>query len=53
MKPFSVSSSEGGVRAYFMNQYPWYEEYPSKFLLITKNSLMMVFFNQRSRPRLF
>nr|SVE79356.1 EOG090X0272 [Daphnia magna] len=29
MKPFSKSSTEGGVRAYFMNQYPWYEEYPT------------------------
>nr|CAG4638290.1 EOG090X0272 [Cyclestheria hislopi] len=29
MKPFTTSSSEGGVRAYFMNQYPWYEEYPT------------------------
>nr|CAG4646858.1 EOG090X0272 [Megafenestra aurita]SVE92256.1 EOG090X0272 [Megafenestra aurita] len=29
MKPFSKSSAEGGVRAYFMNQYPWYEEYPT------------------------
>nr|CAG4643050.1 EOG090X0272 [Ilyocryptus agilis] len=29
MKPFSVSSTEGGVRAYFMNQYPFYEEYPT------------------------
>ena len=30
MKPFSVPSSEGGVRAYFLNQYLFYEEYPSK-----------------------
>nr|CAG4635983.1 EOG090X0272 [Eubosmina coregoni]SVE69666.1 EOG090X0272 [Eubosmina coregoni] len=29
MKPFSVPSSEGGVRAYFLNQYPFYEEYPT------------------------
>lgn len=29
MKPFSVPSAEGGVRTYFMNQYPWYEEYPT------------------------
>nr|CAG4649138.1 EOG090X0272 [Scapholeberis mucronata]SVE93483.1 EOG090X0272 [Scapholeberis mucronata] len=29
MIPFSKSSTEGGVRAYFMNQYPWYEEYPT------------------------
>nr|SVE76253.1 EOG090X0272 [Daphnia longispina] len=29
MQPFSKSSTEGGVRAYFMNQYPWYEEYPT------------------------
>ena len=29
MKPLSVSSAEGGVRAYFMSQYPWYEEYPT------------------------
>nr|CAG4641504.1 EOG090X0272 [Eurycercus lamellatus] len=29
MKPFSISSTDGGVRAYFMNQYPFYEEYPT------------------------
>jgi len=29
MKPFSKLSKEGGVRAYFMNEYPWYEEYPT------------------------
>lgn len=34
MQPFSKSSTEGGVRAYFMNQYPWYEEYPSKLKII-------------------
>lgn len=31
MRPFSVSSADGGVRAYFMNQHPFYEEYPSEF----------------------
>ena len=29
MKPLSVSSTDGGVRAYFLSQYPWYEEYPT------------------------
>lgn len=27
--PFQVSSANGGVRAMFLNRYPWYEEYPS------------------------
>ena len=26
---FYRTSSEGGVRAHFMNKYPWYEEYPT------------------------
>ena len=29
MLPFNKPSAEGGVRAYFMNEYPWYEEYPT------------------------
>lgn len=30
LKPFRVPSSEGGVKATFMNKYHWYEEYPTK-----------------------
>lgn len=26
---FNISSSEGGVRAVFMDKYEWYEEYPT------------------------
>jgi len=29
MLPFNKLSKDGGVRAYFMNEYPWYEEYPT------------------------
>lgn len=45
MKPFSISSGEGGVRAYFMNQYPWYEEYPSmyyQYLIKYKGSSILI-----------
>ncbi|XP_077998489.1 D-glucuronyl C5-epimerase-like [Glandiceps talaboti] len=28
-KPFNLLSSEGGVKAVFMDKYPWYEEYPT------------------------
>ncbi|XP_050310282.1 D-glucuronyl C5-epimerase B [Anthonomus grandis grandis] len=30
LKPFRVTSAEGGVLATFMNKYHWYEEYPTK-----------------------
>ncbi|KAF7284257.1 hypothetical protein GWI33_022254 [Rhynchophorus ferrugineus] len=30
LKPFRISSSEGGVLAIFLNKYNWYEEYPTK-----------------------
>lgn len=30
LKPFRVTSSEGGVRATFADKYHWYEEYPTK-----------------------
>ncbi|XP_070561426.1 D-glucuronyl C5-epimerase B-like [Ptychodera flava] len=29
-KPFKLLSSEGGVKAVFLDKYPWYEEYPTK-----------------------
>lgn len=29
VKVFNISSSEGGVRAVFMDKYEWYEEYPT------------------------
>ena len=29
IKPFTVSSTNGGVRAVFMEKYVWYEEYPT------------------------
>ncbi|XP_056641918.1 D-glucuronyl C5-epimerase B [Diorhabda sublineata] len=30
LKPFKVSSDLGGVRASFLDKYPWYEEYPTQ-----------------------
>lgn len=30
LKPFTIPSSEGGVRAVFLNKYLWYEEYPTR-----------------------
>lgn len=30
LKPFNVSSREGGVLAMFLDQVPWYEEYPTQ-----------------------
>lgn len=30
LKPFRVSSQNGGVLAMFLNQLPWYEEYPTQ-----------------------
>lgn len=30
LKPFKVPSSKGGVKATFLNEYNWYEEYPTK-----------------------
>ena len=29
LRPFSLSSKEGGFKAVFMNTYVWYEEYPT------------------------
>ena len=29
IKVFSVPSSQGGVKAVFLDKYPWYEEYPT------------------------
>ena len=29
LKPFTVTSEKGGVKAVFMKQYVWYEEYPT------------------------
>ena len=29
VRVFNISSSEGGVRAVFMDKYEWYEEYPT------------------------
>lgn len=29
VRPFEVSSSQGGVKARFVNTYDWYEEYPT------------------------
>jgi len=29
VKVFSVPSSQGGVKAVFLDKYPWYEEYPT------------------------
>lgn len=29
LQPYTLSSSEGGVRAIFMNKFVWYEEYPT------------------------
>ena len=29
VKVFSIPSSRGGVRAVFLEKYPWYEEYPT------------------------
>jgi len=29
LKPYTVPSEKGGVRAVFMNKYVWYEEYPT------------------------
>ncbi|XP_039258995.2 D-glucuronyl C5-epimerase-like [Styela clava] len=29
LKPYTVLSAEGGVKAVFMNKYVWYEEYPT------------------------
>ena len=29
LKPFTVTSEDGGVKAIFMNKYVWYEEYPT------------------------
>ncbi|XP_008548880.1 D-glucuronyl C5-epimerase B [Microplitis demolitor] len=36
LKPFRITSSKGGVAAYFMDKFVWYEEYPttpSSFIL--------------------
>lgn len=30
LKPFRVPSAQGGVKATFLNKFPWYEEYPTK-----------------------
>ena len=30
LKPFTLSTNQGGVVAMFMNKYPWYEEYPTE-----------------------
>jgi len=29
LKPYTVPSAQGGVKAIFMNKYVWYEEYPT------------------------
>lgn len=29
LKPFTVPSNEGGIRAVFLDKYVWYEEYPT------------------------
>lgn len=29
LRPFRTPSKDGGVLAYFLGQYPWYEEYPT------------------------
>lgn len=36
LQPFRIQSNKGGVAAYFLNKYVWYEEYPtlpSSFIL--------------------
>jgi heparosan-N-sulfate-glucuronate 5-epimerase len=30
LRPFQLSSARGGVTAYFLDQLPWYEEYPTE-----------------------
>jgi heparosan-N-sulfate-glucuronate 5-epimerase len=37
---FEVSSSEGGVRAEFLGQFPWYEEYPTQPSTFILNGFM-------------
>ena len=40
VKVFNISSSEGGVRAVFMDKYEWYEEYPTNPLTFILNGFM-------------
>ncbi|TRY79320.1 hypothetical protein TCAL_10053 [Tigriopus californicus] len=40
LKPFSVSSEQGGFSARFMNSYTWYEEYPTNPPTFVLNGFM-------------
>ena len=40
MKPFTLPSNKGGVRAVFMEKYPWYEEYPVTPSLFVLNGFL-------------
>jgi len=40
LKPFTLPSNKGGVRAIFMEKYPWYEEYPVTPSLFVLNGFL-------------
>nr|CAI5837151.1 unnamed protein product [Callosobruchus analis] len=40
LKPFKIPSSEGGVRATFLDKYQWFEEYPTKPALFVLNGFI-------------
>ena len=40
LKPFTVASADGGVKAVFMDKYVWYEEYPTKPSSFVLNGFM-------------
>lgn len=40
LKPFTIRSSEGGVKAVFMDRYTWYEEYPTTPSLFVLNGFL-------------
>lgn len=44
LQPYTVDSKDGGVRAVFMNEYTWYEEYPMTPSLFVLNGFMFSMF---------